>query len=417
MMSKSPVLPKRFAKVVRPQVAEITPYLPGKPVSELQRELGVKQVIKLASNENPLGCSPRATAAIQNHLTEMSRYPDGNAFYLKQALSKMLGVQPENLLIGNGSNEVLELVARAFAAEGDEIIYSQYAFIVYALSAQVVGATGVEVPAKAYGHDLVAMAEAITDKTKVIYLANPNNPTGTLFGRSEWEAFMAQVPDRVMVVLDEAYLEYVEAEDYPNGLDYLAQYPNLLVTRTFSKAYGLAALRVGYLVGDSEVVDYLNRIREPFNVNHLAMVAAESALLDQNFIQKSVEINSLGKRILQAFLDCHHIPYIPSEGNFLTIEVGEYAQAINETLLENGVIVRPIANYGLHNHLRVTIGNSSEMRLLIRILREVFVLFKLIEPVEKSCDAMEDAFVESVQFLEKRLEKEDDLLEKGKESV
>jgi len=218
-------------------------------------------------------------------------------------------------------------------------------------------------------------------------------------------------------VLDEAYLEYVEAEDYPNGLDYLAQYPNLLVTRTFSKAYGLAALRIGYLVGNPEVVDYLNRIREPFNVNHLAMVAAESALLDQNFIQKSVEINSLGKRILQAFLDCHRIPYIPSEGNFLTIEVGEYAQAINETLLENGVIVRPIANYGLHNHLRVTIGNSSEMRLLIRILREVFVLFKLIEPVEKSCDAMEDAFVESVQFLEKRLEKEDDLLEKGKESV
>lgn len=403
MMSKSPALPKFFAHVVRPQVAEITPYLPGKPVSELQRELGVKQVIKLASNENPLGCSPSATAAIQNNLTELSRYPDGNAFYLKQALSKTLGVQPENLVIGNGSNEVLELVARSFAAEGDEIIYSQYAFIVYALSAQVVGATGIEVPAKAYGHDLVAMAEAISDKTKVIYLANPNNPTGTLFGRSEWEAFMAQVPERVMVVLDEAYLEYVEAEDYPNGLDYLAQYPNLLVTRTFSKAYGLAALRIGYLVGNLEVVDYLNRIREPFNVNNLAMVAAEFALQDQHFIQKAVELNRQGKAILIEFLNTYQIPYIPSEGNFVTIEVGDKAAAINETLLKHGVIVRPIANYGLPHHLRISIGTASEMRQLISILREVLLSMQVIKPVEQESVEQNDNLVEKLSRAERNV--------------
>ena len=376
-----PVSSKPFSKLVRPQVAEMTPYQPGKPISELQRELGIKQVIKLASNENPLGCSPRATAAIQNHLTDLSLYPDGNAYALKQALSEHLGVQPEQLVIGNGSNEVLELVARAFAAEGDEIIYAQYAFIVYALSAKAVGATGVEVPAKGYGHDLPAMAKAVTDKTKVIYLANPNNPTGTLFGRAEWEAFMAQVPEHVMVVLDEAYLEYVEADDYPNGLDYLDRYPNLVITRTFSKAYGLAGLRVGYLVGHPQVVDYLNRIREPFNVNSLALVAAESALQDQGFIQRSVALNRQGRAALIEFLERHQLAYIPSAGNFVTVEIGEKAAEVNQALLQNGVIVRPIANYGLPHHLRISIGSASEMQYLVRVLREVLLAMQIIEPV------------------------------------
>jgi len=373
-----------FSQVVRPQVADIRPYVPGKPISSLQRELSIKQVIKLASNENPLGCSPRSTAAIQNHLTELSRYPDGSAFYLKQTLSQKLGVQPENLIIGNGSNEVLELVARAFAAEGDEIIYSQYGFIVYALSAQVVGAKAIEVPAQDYGHNLQAMVEAITENTKIIYLANPNNPTGTRFDRIAWEAFIAQVPDQVLVVLDEAYFEYVEAEDYPNGLDYLAQYPNLLVVRTFSKIYGLAALRVGYLVGDPEVVDYLNRIREPFNVNHLAMVAAESALHDQHFVQKAVEINRQAKKILTEFFETYQLSYIPSSTNFMTVEIGKQAAEVNEALLQKGVIVRPIANYGLPNHLRISMGTLLEMQQFVGILREVLLSMQLIEPIEKA---------------------------------
>lgn len=391
-MPKSPVLMSELDQMVLPQVLKISPYVPGKPVSELQRELGVQQVVKLASNENPLGCSPRATAAIQNSLSELGRYPDGSAYYLKQALSEHLGRPADEILVGNGSNEVLELVARAFATVGDEVIYSQYAFIVYALSTQVVGATGVEVPAKAYGHDLMAMAEAVTERTKIIYLANPNNPTGTFFERAEWEAFLQAVPQNVLIVLDEAYYEYVaemaEVDGF-SGMDYLDDYPNLIVTRTFSKAYGLAALRVGYLVAHPQIVDYLNRIREPFNVNHLALVAAESALQDQAFVTKSAQVNREGKVVLEAFLQRYHIPYIPSAGNFITIEVGEQAAEINEALLSHGVIVRPVSNYGLKHYLRVSIGTAAEMQKFLSAFREVLLAFGVITPLEESSDESE----------------------------
>lgn len=351
----------RFDKYVMPQVLGIQPYQPGKPVSELKRELGLNKVSKLASNENPLGASPKVHAAIQSELSEIGRYPDGSAYYLKQALSEFLQFPMSQIAVGNGSNELLELVARIFAGQGDEILYSQYAFAIYPLCAQIVGATGVEVPAKNWGHDLTAMAEAITPKTKLVYLANPNNPTGTAFFRHEWEAFMQKVPAHVIVMLDEAYAEYVEHPDYANGLDYLAKYPNLLVSRTFSKAYGLAALRVGYLVGCEEIVNYLNRVREPFNVNHYAQVAAIAALSDQVFVKRSVTLNKEGMAAITGFLEKTQRAYIPSYCNFVCVHFGDKAAEANQVLLSQGVIVRPIAQSGpLAEYLRVSIGNTSE---------------------------------------------------------
>jgi histidinol-phosphate aminotransferase len=266
---------------------------------------------------------------------------------------------------------LLELVGRVFAGPGDEIIYSQYGFAVYPITAQIVGAKGVEVAAKDYGHDLPAMAAAITEKTKVIYVANPNNPTGTLFGRAEWEAFMAQVPSNVIVVLDEAYLEYVERADYANGLDYLTPYPNLVLSRTFSKAYGLASLRVGYMVASKEIISYINRLRAPFNVTHYAQIAAKSALNDQAFVQQTVELNRQGKQQISQALSQMGVDFIPSEGNFICVHFVADALALNQRLLHQGVIVRPVANYGLTEFLRVSIGTQSENQHFIDALSRV----------------------------------------------
>ena len=364
-----------FCDQVQPQILGIHPYIPGKPVSELQRELGLTYISKLASNENPLGASPQAIVAIQNTLKDISRYPDGSAFELKSDLASFLGVKPTQVAIGNGSNELLELIARVFAGRGDEIIYSQYAFAVYPISAQVVGATGVEVPAVDWGHDLNAMLAAITDKTKVIYIANPNNPTGTLFSRSQWEAFISQVPKEVVVVLDEAYLEYAKSfdadHDYPDGCDYLQNYPNLLVSRTFSKAYGLASLRVGYLLGCDEIIQYINQLRAPFNVNQLAQVAACSALSDQAFVADSMLLNQQGMRQLIEGLEALSISYIPSAGNFICIDLGDAALDINQKLLAEGVIVRPLANYGMASFLRVSIGKQVENQHFMDALKTV----------------------------------------------
>lgn len=366
-----------YCDLVQPQILGIHPYIPGKPVSELQRELGLTYVSKLASNENPLGASPAVLTAIQNELKEIARYPDGSAYALKTALAEFLAIRPEQLAIGNGSNELLELVARVFAGSGDEVLYSQYAFVVYPISAQVVGATGVEVPAKDWGHDLPAMLAAITDKTKVIYLANPNNPTGTVFNRKEWEAFISQVPKTVIVVLDEAYIEYAQAQlnsdEYANGLDYLADHSNLLVSRTFSKAYGLASLRVGYLAGCEEIIQYINQIRAPFNVNHFAQIAATAALADQSFVEKVLLSNQQGMRQIQETLSSLGIDSIPSAGNFLCIDLGEKAIKVNQGLLEKGVIVRPVSNYGLHCFLRVSIGTQAENQHFIDALKSVLL--------------------------------------------
>jgi len=357
-----------FCDQIQPQILGIHPYVPGKPVSDLQRELGLTRISKLASNENPLGASPSVTAAITAELSEIARYPDGGAYILKDALSKFLNLPMSQITVGNGSNEMLELVARVFAGPGDEIVYSQYGFAVYPLCAQIVGATAVEVPANAFGHDLTAMLAAITEKTKVVFIANPNNPTGTVFGKDEWEAFITQVPKHVVVVLDEAYLEYCDYVDYPNGADYLSNYPNLLVSRTFSKAYGLAALRVGYMLGCEEIIQYINQVREPFNVNHYAQVGAAAAIQDQDFVQQAVALNKVGmKQVLEA-LDRCKLDYIPSAGNFIAVHFGEKASLINQRLLQSGVIVRPLAGYGMPATLRISIGSEAENQHFIDAL-------------------------------------------------
>lgn len=371
-MSSSTLL---FCDLVQPYVQQIHPYVPGKPVSELQRELGLESITKLASNENPLGASPNVLKALKSELADISRYPDGAAYVLKNEIAEFTGKLTTQIAVGNGSNELLELVARVFAGSGDEVIYSQYGFAVYPISTQVVGATGVEVPAVDWGHDLNAMLAAITDKTKLIYIANPNNPTGTFFGKPQWEAFMSKVPENVVVVLDEAYIEYaasfVEEPMSFDGADYLSNYANLLISRTFSKAYGLASLRIGYMLGCEEIIGYINQVREPFNVNQFAQVAAVNALKDQQFVSDAIAVNRLGMRQLMDAFSEMALGFIPSVGNFICVDLGEQALEVNRKLLEAGVIVRPLANYGMVQYLRVSIGTQIENAHFIDALKEI----------------------------------------------
>jgi histidinol-phosphate aminotransferase len=360
-----------FYNQIQPQITNIKPYIPGKPIADLKRELNLVRVSKLASNENPLGASERVKKALQDLLIDIARYPDGSSFELKKSLSDNLGLKFNQISIGNGSNELLGLVARIFASDGDEIIFSQYAFAVYPISAQVVGATGVSVPAKNWGHDLKAMLKAISDRTKIIYIANPNNPTGTLVSIQDWDYFIKQVPQQVIVVLDEAYFEYVAENQTINGLDYLKRFPNLLVSRTFSKVYGLASLRVGYIMGCEEIISYIEKVREPFNVNQFAQVGALAALEDNDFVTKSIKINNIGMEKLTDFFTKKNLPFIPSAGNFVSIDLGNNAININQQLLELGVIVRPLANYGMNGFLRISIGTSKENEHFIEAMSKV----------------------------------------------
>ncbi|MEQ1773862.1 MAG: histidinol-phosphate transaminase [Burkholderiales bacterium] len=345
-------------------IRSIAPYQPGKPISELARELGLDEssIIKLASNENPLGVSPKAQAAIRAVLDDLALYPDGNGFELKQALSRHLGVGMDQLVLGNGSNDVLELAARAFLAPAQpcsSAVYSQYAFAVYPLVVQAMGCRGIEVPAKNFGHDLDAMLRAVRPDTRIVFVANPNNPTGTLAPAADMERFIAALPAHVLMVLDEAYNEYLRPEHCANSLSWLRKYPNLLLTRTFSKVYGLAGLRVGYAVGSAGVADMLNRVRQPFNVNSISLAAAAAALDDHEFVRKSFELNLAGMDQLTGGLKQLGVEFIPSHGNFVTLKVRD-AKAVNTALLKAGVIVRPIAGYGLPDWLRVSIGLESE---------------------------------------------------------
>jgi histidinol-phosphate aminotransferase len=308
-------------------------------------------------------------AATREALGSLARYPDGGGFSLKQALAAKLHVHPENLTLGNGSNDVLELCARAFASPGDEVIYSQHSFAVYPIAVQSVGAQGVEVPASRYAHDLDAIAHAITPRTRIIYLANPNNPTGTWFNRAALDGFLASVSQRIVVVLDEAYFEYATDADFPNGIAFLARHANLVVTRTFSKAYGLAGLRIGYAVSSTAIADWLNRVRQPFNVNSLALVAAEAALADKEFVAHTRAANQDGMRALESGFARLGLPFIPSAANFICVEVGD-AKTIYERLLRRGVIVRPVASYGLPRHLRVTVGTPDENSRFLTALTE-----------------------------------------------
>jgi histidinol-phosphate aminotransferase len=350
-------------------IRAIAPYQPGKPISELAREMGLEEsgIIKLASNENPLGVSPLARRAIESALADLARYPDGNGFELKQALLRRLGVAPECIVLGNGSNDVLEMAARAFLAPGLEAIYSQHAFAVYPLAVQSAGASGVEVPAKDYGHDLAAMRRAVSPKTRLAFIANPNNPTGTMVRARELEEFIAVLPPEVLVVLDEAYNEYLPDDLRPDSMGWLKRYPNLVVTRTFSKVYGLAGLRVGYAVAAAGVADLMNRVRQPFNVNSVALAAATAALGDTDFVRHSHELNLKGMRQLTEGFKRLGLEYIPSYGNFVSFKV-ENAAGVFRELLKAGVIVRPIASYGMPQYLRVTIGLESENKRFLAAL-------------------------------------------------
>lgn len=351
-------------------VQGLMPYQPGKPIDELARELGLDPagIVKLASNENPLGPSPLALKAAQQALNEMCRYPDGNGFNLKAKLSLKLNVLPAQITLGNGSNDVLEVIARSFADNSTDIIYSQYAFAVYPLVTRAIGANGLEVPARDWGHDLDAMAAAVTDKTRLIFVANPNNPTGTVHTSAEIERFLASVPERVIVVLDEAYCEYLKSDESHVSIDLLKRYPNLIVSRTFSKAWGLAALRVGYCIASTAMTDILNRVRQPFNVDSIALAAATAVLDDDDYLARSRQVNADGRQYIERAFDALGLSYIPSAGNFVAVDVGDQAQVVFERLLAQGVIVRPVAGYGMPRHLRVSVGLPEENQRFVDAL-------------------------------------------------
>ena len=342
-------------------VRSIAPYQPGKPISELAREMGLDEasIVKLASNENPLGIGPRTRAAIEGALGDIARYPDGNGFELKQALAARHGVDMGAIVLGNGSNDVLELVASAFLGPGRASVMSEHAFAVYPLATQARGARAIVVPAKDYGHDLEAMARAVDDETYVVWVANPNNPTGTFVPPAEMEAFLRKVPERALVVLDEAYNEYLKPDLRAETVKWLKRHPNLVVTRTFSKAYGLAGLRVGFALAHPSVADVMNRVRQPFNVNSIGLAAAKAALDDMEFVARSYAENLNGMRQLEEGVHALGLDFIPSSGNFLTVRVGK-ANDVFKRLLRRGVIVRPVAGYGLPEHLRVSIGTAQE---------------------------------------------------------
>lgn len=359
------------AKRAPEHIRAISPYQPGKPITELAREMGLNEadIIKLASNENPLGMGTRAREAARAAVGELERYPDGAAFALKTALSAKLGVEREQLIIGNGSNDILELASLALLGPGSSAVYSQYAFAVYPLATQARGARGIEVKAKHYGHDLTAMAAAIEDDTRIVFIANPNNPTGTFVSGAELEAFLVDVPPDVLVVIDEAYTEYLQPEQRYDAISWVARFPNLLVSRTFSKAYGLAGLRVGYGVAHHRIADLLNRVRQPFNVTSIALAAAEAALGDEDFLARTAELNRRGMAQLTSGFAALGLEWLPSAGNFIAVKVGDAAR-VNTALLRQGVIVRPIAGYDMPQWLRISIGLPEENSRCLEALKQ-----------------------------------------------
>jgi histidinol-phosphate aminotransferase len=361
--------PVDFSLLASGGISGLQPYQPGKPIEELERELGIRNIIKLASNENPLGPSGKVLQAVEKKLGSISRYPDPFAFV--QYLAGHLDVRETQITLGNGSNQVLNLVAQCFLSSSGNAVISEHAFIVYPLAVQAIGAHAKTVAAKNYGHDLQAMLDAIDKNTRLVFIANPNNPTGTWNSSAEVKNFLQRVPADVIVVLDEAYAEYVVDKNYASGLGYLSDFPNLIVTRTFSKAYGLAGLRIGYSVSSPQIANLLNRVREPFNVNQLALVAAQAALEDQEYLQKSVQLNSSGMRELEQGFQQLGLRYIPSMGNFLALEFEQDVSQLYQLLLHEGVIVRPVGIYNLPRHLRVTVGLPEENRRFLHVLEDV----------------------------------------------
>lgn len=357
-------------------VAGLTPYQPGKPIEELMRERGVAGAIKLASNENPRGPGPAVRQALAAAVDDVSRYPDGSAYRLKRALAAQLNVEPAQITIGNGSNDVLELAAKVAISPGCRGVVDAHCFVVYPLAITAASGTVVRVPSQAWGHDLAAMAKAVDANTRIVYIANPNNPTGTCASADALGAFLGRVPNTVWVVVDEAYAEYASGPDHPNGVALLDEFPNLIVTRTFSKIYGLAALRIGYALSSPVFADLMNRVRQPFNANSLALAAAEAALGDEDYVAESRRLNAAGMAQIERGLTALGLDWIPSHGNFITFEAerdgGPSALAIYDAMLDDGVIVRPVANYGMPRHLRATIGLPAENdRFLTALARAV----------------------------------------------
>ncbi|MEO0314333.1 MAG: histidinol-phosphate aminotransferase [Pseudomonadota bacterium] len=357
-------------------VRAIAPYQGGKPISEVAREFGLDEarIVKLASNENPLGIPDSAKQAMMAAIADLSRYPDSNGFDLKAAISAKFGVPTDWITLGNGSNDILELAARSLVSPGQSVVYSQYSFAVYPLATQAIGARAIVVAAKDFGHDLPAMRAAITDDTRLVFVANPNNPTGTFIEGEQIAAFIQSVPSHVVIVLDEAYTEYLSPAQRYDALAWVAQYPNLIVSRSFSKAYGLAGLRIGFGIAQPGLTDLMNRLRQPFNVNSLAQAAAIAALQDEAFLKKSAEINTQGYRQLTTAFDQMGIAYVPSVGNFVLFRAGDEENAgakVNLALLKQGIIVRPVGNYGLPQWLRVSIGLPEENEAFIIALKSV----------------------------------------------
>ena len=352
-------------------IRSIAPYPPGKPIAELAREMGLAEdsIVKLASNENPLGVSPKARAALLAAVPDLARYPDGNGFALKSKICQRFGVQANQIVLGNGSNDILDMMARAFLAPGSSSVFSEYCFAVYPLATQTVGAEGIQVRAVDYGHDLEAMRAAIRVDTRVVWIANPNNPTGTLCRPGDLLEFLELVPPQVLVVLDEAYTEFLESTQRPDSIAWVRQFPNLVVVRTLSKAYGLAGLRVGFALCQPAVADLINRVRQPFNVNSLALAAAEAALDDIEFLRATVALNRAGMQQLTEAFARLGLSYIRSHGNFVTFHCGD-AKLLNQYLLQHGVIVRPVANYGMLDALRVSIGTQAENARFIAVLEQ-----------------------------------------------
>ena len=357
-------------------VRAIAPYQGGKPISEVAREFGLDEasIVKLASNENPLGLPESAKQALMRALSELARYPDSNGFDLKGAISKKFGVPTDWITLGNGSNDILELAARSLVTAGQSVVYAEYSFAVYPLATQAVGARHIVVPAKNFGHDLEAMRAAITSDTRLVFVANPNNPTGSFIAGDKVRAFIASVPESVVVVLDEAYTEYLSAEHRYDSLGWVKEFPNLIVSRSFSKAYGLAGLRVGFGIAQPALTDLMNRLRQPFNVNSLAQAAAIAALNDEAYLSKSAKINAEGYQQLTSAFDQMGIEYLPSFGNFVLFRAGPEDDAgarVNFALLKKGIIVRPVGNYGLPQWLRVSIGLREENAAFLAALRAV----------------------------------------------
>jgi len=357
-------------ELVRKNILNISPYEAGKPIEEIKRQLGLKEVIKLASNENPLGVSPKAMEAIRKYLSGVNRYPDSQGFYLKRKLAGSLGLQASNIVLGNGSDELIDIIIKTFVEEDENIITAETTFLEYGIISQVNARKIITAPLKYFKYDLEAIKKKIDKKTKLVFIANPNNPTGTYVTKLEIEDFLRDLPDNVLVVLDEAYDTFIDVDDFPNGLKYVNN-KNIIVLKTFSKAYGLAGLRVGYAIARPEFASYMERVRQPFNVNSLAQVAAIAALDDKKFLRKTREVILEGKRYLYDCLNKLGIAYVPSAANFILIDVGKDGVAVFKDMLKYGVIVRDMKQYGLKNFIRVTIGTKRENERFIKVLKKV----------------------------------------------